>query len=105
MIRLYNKNDVDSILEIYQPYLMDTNITFEETLPTTTEMTERIDGIAKKFPFLVYIEGIPSGVAFGVADRLGSHVMGYCYATEYKPRAAYRWTVEVAFWVTFSMLA
>lgn len=82
MIRTATLDDTRSILEIYTPYVLNTCITFETEVPSITEFKQRILNIQKKFPYLVLEE---NGI-----------VLGYTYATKYKERSAYDWTVETS---------
>lgn len=85
MIRLAEERDVSGILEIYAPFILDTAVTFEETVPDEDSFWERIQGIMEELPFLVCeIEG---------------HIAGYAYASAYRSRASYRWTKEVSVYV------
>lgn len=84
-IRLAEKRDVSGILEIYAPFILDTAVTFEETVPTEESFWERIQGIMAELPFLVCeIEG---------------RIAGYAYASGYRSRASYRWTKEVSVYI------
>lgn len=47
-IRLVNLNDAERILQIYRPYVENTAITFEYTVPTLEEFKNRIASIVKK---------------------------------------------------------
>jgi phosphinothricin acetyltransferase len=80
-IRPATEADLPAITRIYEHAVLHGTATFELTPPDLTEMTRRfrslIDG---GFPYFV-----------GVLDgRLG----GYAYAGPYRPRPAYRFTVE-----------
>ena len=52
-IRLANLNDAKRILQIYRPYVENTAITFEYTVPTLEEFKSRIVSIVKKYPYIV----------------------------------------------------
>lgn len=77
MIRLATKADIPAILSIYGPYVQNTAISFEYSVPTLEEFTERFLGITTRFPWLVWEEN--------------GQVLGYAYATLPFGRAAYRW--------------
>jgi len=84
-IRLAEKHDVPGILEIYAPFILETAVTFEETIPEEESFWERILGIMTELPFLVCeIEG---------------RIAGYAYASGYRSRASYRWTKEVSVYI------
>jgi phosphinothricin acetyltransferase len=72
--------DVPRICDIYNHYIRETVVTFEETPILAAEMARRIAEVRKRFPWLV-IES--NGV-----------VAGYAYAGLWKTRSAYRFAVE-----------
>ena len=77
MIRLATKADIPAILHIYAPYVQNTAISFEYSVPTLEEFTDRFLDITTRFPWLVYEEQ--------------GKVLGYAYASLPFGRAAYRW--------------
>ena len=85
IIRLAAAQDADQIAEIYAPYVLDTPASFELDPPTAEEMGERIASTLTKTPWLVYVQD--------------SEICGYAYASLYRPRAAYRWSVNVSAYV------
>ena len=72
--------DLPRILEIYAPYVEHTAISFEYTVPTLAEFTDRFLGITAQFPWLVWEEN--------------GTVLGYAYGSAPWERAAYRWCAE-----------
>jgi len=68
------------ICEIYNYYIENTIITFEEELLEPEDIQQRIVNISEKYPWLVYVEN--------------DHVIGYAYATAWKLRNSYRFAVE-----------
>ena len=74
--------DADAIARIYNHYIAETVITFEETAVPGSEMAQRIvDTDAEALPWLVAcIDGA---------------VAGYAYASKWKGRCAYRYAVEI----------
>ena len=85
IIRLAEKRDVPGILEIYAPFILQTSVTFEETVPDEESFWERIKGIMNLLPFLVC--------------EIDNRIAGYAYASEYRSRASYRWSKEVSVYV------
>ncbi|MGM0240466.1 phosphinothricin acetyltransferase [Enterococcus sp. AZ103] len=85
-IRTATIKDATQLLEIYRPYVLNTNITFEYTVPTIADFTQRISGTLQQFPYLVAVEE--------------EKIVGYAYAHSYKERAAYDWAVEVTVYVS-----
>jgi len=84
-IRLAEKHDVPGILEIYAPFILETSVTFEETIPDEELFWERIQGIMTELPFLVC--------------EIDGKIAGYAYASGYRSRASYRWTKEVSVYI------
>lgn len=74
-------SDVPAITQIYRPYVDDTVITFETEPPGETEMAERFGKL------------VSLGHPLIIAEEAGE-VIGYAYASFYRPRAAYRFTCE-----------
>lgn len=85
LLRLARPADAESLLAIYAPYVRDTSITFETEVPSTEAFGKRIVGYLDKWPWLVY-------EANGV-------VAGYAYASGYRERVAYQWSVECSVYV------
>lgn len=86
MIRNVRLSDAKRIAEIYNPYIKDTIITFEEELVTERDIAERIENIvAKKFPYIVYEEN--------------GCVVGYAYLNNWRSRSAYDITLETSVYV------
>ena len=74
-------DDAAAIAAIYNHYVETTVISFEEAPVTAAVMQERIAGVQQ--------DGLPWLVA--IAD---GKVAGYAYATKWRVRAAYRFSVE-----------
>jgi L-amino acid N-acyltransferase YncA len=73
--------DLPTITEIYEHAVRFGTATFELTPPDLSEMTRRFDALAAgDFPYFVAV--------------LDGRVVGYAYAGAYRPRPAYRFTVE-----------
>lgn len=85
-IRPANESDANQILEIYSPIVSDSVISFEETVPSLSEMQARIKRISSTHHWLVAIDQ-------------DSKIVGYVYASQHRERAAYRWIVEVTAYV------
>ena len=77
--------DAPAIAAIYAPIVRETAISFESSPPTTEEMEARITGTLETHPWLVAVED--------------GAVLGYAYASQFRARAAYRWTTEVSAYV------
>lgn len=85
IIRTATIQDAEAILSIYTPYILDTAITFEYTVPPIEEFRERIIETLKKYPYLV-------------AEEDGE-IIGYAYAGTFKARAAYSRCVETSIYI------
>jgi phosphinothricin acetyltransferase len=85
MIRPALPDDAPQICNIYNRYIEQTVITFEEQTVSNAEMSRRIAETTMTFPWLV-------------AERNNS-IAGYAYATTWKARSAYRFAVESAIYV------
>ena len=77
MIRLATQADIPAILDIYGPYILNTAISFEYSVPTLEEFTLRFRSITAQFPWLVWEEK--------------GKVLGYAYGSLPFGREAYRW--------------
>ena len=80
-IRPATAADLPSITDIYAHAVLFGTATFELVPPDLAEMTRRFGALADG--------GLPYFVA-----TLGANVVGYAYAGAYRPRPAYRFTVE-----------
>ena len=84
-IRLAREEDLPAILSIYAPYVENTAISFEYTVPTMQEFTLRFQAITRQFPWLVWEE---NGI-----------VLGYAYGSLPFERAAYQWSAEASIYL------
>ena len=84
-IRAVRPEDADAISKIYAPYVENTAITFEYEAPSAQEIGRRISKTLPVYPYIV-------------AEEDGK-VIGYCYCSQYHPRAAYRWDVETSIYL------
>jgi L-amino acid N-acyltransferase YncA len=81
MIRSATQSDAAALAQIYNHYILNTIITFEEEAISASEMAERIAEVQKyTLPWLVLEEG--------------EVLLGYAYASRWKARSAYRFSVE-----------
>ncbi len=86
MIRRVTPQDTAAITGIYNEYIAHTVISFETEPLSETEMQRRIGQISAAFPYFVY--------------EIDDEVAGYCYAHEWKERAAYRHTLETTVYLS-----
>ncbi|MBM9468451.1 GNAT family N-acetyltransferase [Nakamurella leprariae] len=81
--------DAERLSEIHRPYVLETTITFDEQPWPPSHWAGRIEAItADGWPFLVVEDGPVGGVG---GDR---RVVGFAYVSAFRPKAAYRHTVE-----------
>lgn len=85
VIRPVNISDAEAVLNIYKPYIENTSITFEMTVPGVEEFAARIKTYTERYPWLVAEDG--------------GRVIGYAYATKHREREAYQWCVESSVYV------
>jgi L-amino acid N-acyltransferase YncA len=80
MIRPVIPADVAAVVAIYNHYIETTVVTFEEKPVTAEEMAARVTEISATLPWLVCEDG--------------GLVVGYAYASKWRVRPAYRYSVE-----------
>ena len=81
LIRPSTEDDLPRITRIYGHHVLHGTGTFETTPPTLEEMTaRRADVLGKRLPWLVIEEN--------------GEVLGFAYGNWFKPRPAYRYSVE-----------
>lgn len=78
--------DLTAVTALYADEVLNGVATFEETPPTLAEMTARFDAVRRHdLPWLIAeVDGV---------------FAGYAYATPFRLRAAYRWSVEESVYV------
>ena len=87
MIRDATLTDAERIAEIYNYFIAETVVSFEEETLGAKQIAERIqDKVNAGFPWLVY-------------ERAGL-VVGYAYAGPWHPRCAYRKSVETSIYLS-----
>ena len=79
--RPFSWSDIPAITAIYRHYVEHSAVTFDTETPGEAAMAEKFAGLARLGHPLI------------VAERDGK-VLGYAYASFYRPRAAYRFTAE-----------
>lgn len=85
-LRPVREKDAPRIAEIYNHYVLHTTSSFETQMVDCREMENRIARFASAWPYFV-------------ATDAGGHVVGYCYAHQWKERAAYSHTLETTVYV------
>ncbi len=87
MIREATKNDAEAITEIYNYYIENSVIPFEEVALHPSDFIKRIKKVQD------------SGLSWLIAEQ-NSKVIGYAYAAKWNKRAAYKNTVEVSIYLS-----
>ncbi|HSY26569.1 MAG TPA: arsinothricin resistance N-acetyltransferase ArsN1 family B [Burkholderiaceae bacterium] len=85
MIRPAIPADASAIVDIYNPYVATTTITFEEAPVSVEEMEQRIRTVTATLPWYVH--------------EISEQIVGYAYATPWRARSAYRLSVETTVYV------
>ena len=80
MIRRVETADAKVICNIYNHYVKNTIITFEEDPVSIKQMQSRIEEVSSRYPWLVF--------------EKDGHVVGYAYAGAWRSRRAYRYAAE-----------
>ncbi|MFC3685172.1 GNAT family N-acetyltransferase [Hydrogenophaga luteola] len=81
LIRPSTEHDLPAVTRIYAHHVLHGTGTFETTPPSLEEMTaRRADVLSKGLPWLVVEEA--------------GEILGYAYGNWFKPRPAYRFSVE-----------
>lgn len=81
IIRLAESDDAEALRALYARYI-DTDITFEMTLPDHREYLRRVEDTRREFPYLVC--------------ELDGRLIGYAYAHRIREREAYQWSAELS---------
>lgn len=84
-IRAVSPADAAAICEIYNPYVLETVISFEQEPVSEADMAQRIRDYTAHYPWRV-------------AEADGK-VVAYAYASRWRTRAAYEWALESTVYV------
>ena len=85
-IRLAREADAPLVAAIYAPYCNHSFISFEEVAPASDEMAQRIRTTGRTRPWIVL--------------EADGTIVGYAYASPHHERAAYRWSVSTAVYIS-----
>ncbi|PXX41459.1 arsinothricin resistance N-acetyltransferase ArsN1 family B [Undibacterium pigrum] len=88
MIRTATPADAAAIASIYNHYVARTTISFEENPVSEQEMKQRIENVSASLPWYV--------------EEQDGEILGYAYATPWRVRSAYRFSVESTVYVAAS---
>jgi len=85
--------DIEAIADIYNHYVENSVVSFEETTVSVAEIEERVAKVTA------------NGLPWFVADDGQANVIGYAYASPWKTRSAYRFTVELSVYLASDAIA
>ena len=88
-IREVTANDAETLSNIYEYYVKNTAITFEYDPPSADEFRTRIKKITADYPYIC-------------AEKDGK-ILGYAYASRFRPRAAFLYCAEVSIYIDKSV--
>jgi L-amino acid N-acyltransferase YncA len=86
IVRPSTPGDIPDITAIYARFVETSTATFEIVAPDQSEMRKRRQSVLN--------QGLPYLVA-----ELEGYVVGFCYASQFRPREGYRYTVEDSIYV------
>ena len=84
IIRNIKKEDIRRCVEIYNYYIINSTVTFEEQPLTEARFAERVERISADYPYLV---------------------VGYAYLDKYNERSAYRFTADLSIYLDNSCVS
>ena len=86
LVRPATPADISDITAIYGRFVATTTATFEIVPPDEVEMLKRWRAVRERnLPYLV--------------AELEGYIVGFCYASQFRPREGYRYTVEDSIYV------
>jgi L-amino acid N-acyltransferase YncA len=86
LVRSSTPVDIPDITAIYSRFVEASTATFEIVAPDQSEMSRRRQAVLNQaLPYLV--------------AELEGYVVGFCYASQFRPREGYRYTVEDSIYV------
>ncbi len=86
MLRVATIQDASSILAIYRPFILNTGVTQEVSVPSAKDFSDRIEKGLDSFPWLV--------------EEVDGKICGYAYAARHRERAGYQWCVETSIYLS-----
>lgn len=84
-IRMATLSDAPAVYAIYEPYILNTAITFEYKPVPIEEFQQRMKKVLEHFPWLVYEQN--------------GKILGYAYCARFKERAAFDWDCECSVYI------
>lgn len=86
-VRECREADIAAVAAIYAHYVRTSLATFDEIAPTAMEVAQRRNDV------------LAAGMRFLVATDRRETILGFAYAAPFRPRPAYRFTVEDSIYV------
>jgi L-amino acid N-acyltransferase YncA len=80
MIRKVTFEDAQQLVDIYNHYVLNTIVTFDDIPFSVEAFQQKIEDIASKYPFIVFEEN--------------NTILGYAYANKWREKPAYKNTLE-----------
>ncbi|GAA3621543.1 GNAT family N-acetyltransferase [Flavivirga jejuensis] len=90
MIRPLNLNDTKALLDIYNYYVLNSIVTFDDEALSLDVFKDKITRINTDYPFIVFEEN--------------NEILGYAYGSKWRPKPAYKHTVESTVYVKHDVL-
>ena len=85
MIREIEERDIERCLEIYNPYVVHTTVSYETEPLTLQQFRKRVYAVLEKYPFTVWEED--------------GAILGWCYLSAFNPRSAYDCTADLSIYL------
>ncbi|MCF7569296.1 N-acetyltransferase family protein [Sabulilitoribacter arenilitoris] len=87
MIRPVHIEDAQSLLNIYNYYVINTAVTFDIEPITLKTFIKKLNVLKKDYPFIVFEEN--------------NTILGYAYGSRFRPKPAYDYVVESTVYVKY----
>ncbi len=85
MIRAFTEKDVETLLEIYNYYVLHTTANFDIEILSLEAFKAKITRINTEYPIIIYEEH--------------DEILGFAYGSRFRPKPAYNNTVETTVYV------
>lgn len=82
MIRNATLKDAKAITDIYNYYVKNSIATFDEVEVSVAVFSDKINSVTQKYPWVVF--------------EIDNEIVGYCYASSWHPRSAYKTSAEIS---------
>lgn len=107
-VRPYRPYDARDIVDIYNHYILNTTVTFEQEPVTEEGMAVRLWDIAEEYPcFVLYMSPGSTYSTFEKEEEIcggpNGMIAGYCYAHPWKQFSAYGQTLETTIYIRDGM--